>query len=404
MQVDPADRRDELAEAVQACLVRAPVVLVAPVFDQRLHERELAAVPPPAPWSFVRPAHAVEPSTQVGEHLFGHLDRERPWSHRLVSVPWRTPRFSGRTGVDVRSPSRSLAQHDGSSRSSCGSGPATQSKFPGAYSASVISHPSAVSRLHSQPIEGSSVAPRVPSWSGTERRDHGRRAAPAREIWDRPIEAPEQRLAPDPFSFRIARPVREQVVELGLPVDQWPALRASELLALLPPELATVMLGASADDRAGRGLHRIRARSVRIFGWAPLVPVRAWAVGSAYDERSLPLAGAARNARGMGQPPPTTRHRYLLEENRVLKGQLKGRRLRLTHDQRRRRAAKGHRLGRREWTFTPTRPGRPRIMQEISSLTRRRRADRARRPSKRRMPTATRNAPCAPSAKSVSIV
>ena len=38
---------------------------------------------------------------------------------------------------------------------------------------------------------------------------------------------------------------------------------------------------------------------------------------------------------------------YLLEENRVLKEQVKGRRLRLTDDQRRRLAAKGRRLGRR---------------------------------------------------------
>ena len=83
---------------------------------------------------------------------------------------------------------------------------------------------------------------------------------------------------------------------------------------------------------------------------------------------------------------------YLMEENRVLRGQLTGRRLRLTDDQRRRLAAKGRRLGRRvlrqvttivtpdtilrwhrqliarKWTFTPKRPGRPRIMQEISSL------------------------------------
>jgi hypothetical protein len=38
---------------------------------------------------------------------------------------------------------------------------------------------------------------------------------------------------------------------------------------------------------------------------------------------------------------------YLVEENRVLKAQVKGRRLRLTDDQRRRFAAKGRRLGRR---------------------------------------------------------
>jgi transposase InsO family protein len=83
---------------------------------------------------------------------------------------------------------------------------------------------------------------------------------------------------------------------------------------------------------------------------------------------------------------------YLVEENRVLKGQLKGRRLRLTDDQRRRLAAKGRRLGRRllrqvativtpdtilrwhrhliarKWTFTPNRPGRPGILREISAL------------------------------------
>jgi hypothetical protein len=38
---------------------------------------------------------------------------------------------------------------------------------------------------------------------------------------------------------------------------------------------------------------------------------------------------------------------YPIAENRVLKAQRKGRRLRLTDDQRRRLAAKGHRLGRR---------------------------------------------------------
>jgi hypothetical protein len=38
---------------------------------------------------------------------------------------------------------------------------------------------------------------------------------------------------------------------------------------------------------------------------------------------------------------------YLIEEHRVLKGQLKGRRLRLTDDQRRRLPAKGLHLGRR---------------------------------------------------------
>src|SRR5947209_8301725 len=81
---------------------------------------------------------------------------------------------------------------------------------------------------------------------------------------------------------------------------------------------------------------------------------------------------------------------YLVEENRVLIEQLSGRRVRLTDDQRRRLAARGHRLGRRilrqmativtpdtilrwhrrliarKWTFGPKRPGRPGIMKEIS--------------------------------------
>ena len=38
---------------------------------------------------------------------------------------------------------------------------------------------------------------------------------------------------------------------------------------------------------------------------------------------------------------------YLVKENRVLKEQVKGRRLRLTDEQRRRLAAKGQRLGKR---------------------------------------------------------
>lgn len=84
---------------------------------------------------------------------------------------------------------------------------------------------------------------------------------------------------------------------------------------------------------------------------------------------------------------------YLREENRVLKAQLHGRRLRLDDEERRRLAVIGHRLGRRiladvativtpdtilrwhreliarKWTYPTSRPGRPGVHVEIRQLT-----------------------------------
>ena len=83
---------------------------------------------------------------------------------------------------------------------------------------------------------------------------------------------------------------------------------------------------------------------------------------------------------------------YLVEENHVLRQQLKGQQLRLMDDQRRRLAAKGHRLGRRllrrvativmpdttlrwhrgliaeKWAYARKRPGRPGTMKNIAAL------------------------------------
>src|SRR5215510_9261851 len=83
---------------------------------------------------------------------------------------------------------------------------------------------------------------------------------------------------------------------------------------------------------------------------------------------------------------------YLVEENRVPREQVKGRRLRLTDDQRHRLAAKGHRLGRRllgrvativtpdtilrwhrrliaeKWTYARKGPGRPGTMKKVAAL------------------------------------
>jgi len=83
---------------------------------------------------------------------------------------------------------------------------------------------------------------------------------------------------------------------------------------------------------------------------------------------------------------------FLREENRVLKAQLRGHRIRLTDDQRRRLAVLGHQIGRRalrhiatlatpdtilrwhrqlvaqKWTWRRRRPGRPRVHREIREL------------------------------------
>src|SRR2546427_8871136 len=96
--------------------------------------------------------------------------------------------------------------------------------------------------------------------------------------------------------------------------------------------------------------------------------------------------------RWMGEPLPTTSSRVLGGENRILKEQMEGRRIRLTDDHRRRLATKGQRLGRRvlqrvativtpdtilrwyrrliaqKWTSECRRPGRPRVLKEIAAL------------------------------------
>ena len=83
---------------------------------------------------------------------------------------------------------------------------------------------------------------------------------------------------------------------------------------------------------------------------------------------------------------------YLIEENRVLKEQLEGKRLRFTDEQRIRLAVKAKVLGRRlldeletlvtpdtllawhrkliaqKWTYARNGPGRPRVAQEITDL------------------------------------
>jgi putative transposase len=94
----------------------------------------------------------------------------------------------------------------------------------------------------------------------------------------------------------------------------------------------------------------------------------------------------------MGQSPPATGDRLLGGRNCVLRERLRGQRVRLTDDQRRRLSAKGQRLGRQvlrqvativtpdtilrwyrrliaqKWTSEHRRPGRPGLMKEIAVL------------------------------------
>lgn len=106
----------------------------------------------------------------------------------------------------------------------------------------------------------------------------------------------------------------------------------------------------------------------------------------------LPLRALLLTAIGCVSREQQCRIEYLIEENRVLKEQLGGRRLRLTNDQRRRLAAKGKQLGRRllgrvativtpdtimrwhrqlisaKWTFSSNTNGRAGVMLKIKAL------------------------------------
>ena len=65
---------------------------------------------------------------------------------------------------------------------------------------------------------------------------------------------------------------------------------------------------------------------------------------------------------------------YLIEENRILRRQLGGRRLRLTDDDRRKLAARAYRLGQliaRKWTYARHGPTRRGVVTEIRELIRR---------------------------------
>ena len=81
VQVDAAQRHGELPARVELHLLRAPVVAVAPVADERLHVGEVGAVAPRLAGDLVGPAHARQARAQVVEHGVGHADGERAGRH-----------------------------------------------------------------------------------------------------------------------------------------------------------------------------------------------------------------------------------------------------------------------------------------------------------------------------------
>jgi hypothetical protein len=138
---------------------------------------------------------------------------------------------------------------------------------------------------------------------------------------------------------------------------------------------------------------RARRPTRRLTGLAAGLPARPSARRLNTDDgRSLTSAASARYPAGWVNRHQQHVIEYLVEENRALREQLRGRRVRLTDDQRRRLAAKGQRLGRQvlrqvativtpdtilrwyrrliaqKWTSESRRPGRPGLMKEIASL------------------------------------
>ena len=118
-----------------------------------------------------------------------------------------------------------------------------------------------------------------------------------------------------------------------------------------------------------------------------------WLVSASFENASK--IRPCRSIRVFGQDGfAIARHRYLFEENKVLKARLRGRKLRFTDDERRRLAVKGKALSRkllaevagivtsntllawhrrliaRKWNYGARRKqfGRPRVMVELTEL------------------------------------
>ena len=111
MDVEAADVRLELAEAIQAPLLRAPVVAVAPVGHQRLDVIEVRPVVPAGVGEFIGETGALQPALEVAQDGVRHLNPER---HNRGIVPARSrwARWSLRVQASRQNGCRSCGKGD----------------------------------------------------------------------------------------------------------------------------------------------------------------------------------------------------------------------------------------------------------------------------------------------------
>ena len=85
VQLDAADRHAELAKAVDARFLRAPIKVSVPIVDEILKTPKTGTGRPRLEWRLLGPARARQALAQVGERDLGNVQPERPGRvHRRI--------------------------------------------------------------------------------------------------------------------------------------------------------------------------------------------------------------------------------------------------------------------------------------------------------------------------------
>src|SRR5215208_5863080 len=77
VEIDPVERRLELIERVQLCLLSPPVEAVEPTLGEAPHEREVRPVLPSGLRDLVGPTGALQPLPQVVQHVVVDIETVR---------------------------------------------------------------------------------------------------------------------------------------------------------------------------------------------------------------------------------------------------------------------------------------------------------------------------------------